>query len=1043
MAVSLPIVILLYDRALLAGSFRGAWRRRWGLYLALAGTWAVFLAWQACAAPRPFAGHGVKAAWHEYARSQPGVILHYLRLAFWPHPLVLDYGWKVAQTAGEILPGTIVVGGLAAATAYALVRRSPWGLLGAWFFLILAPTSSVLPLVDMAFEHRMYLPLAAVVTAAVLGGYLCLTEVARRQWLSPPSAAAWGLCLSGGMALALGTATWHRNADYHSDLGLWQDVARKTPGNPRPLEAVGECLSNRGQLREAIPYFQQALDLRPHYPEAHNNFGKCLLDCGEWQAAAGHFEQAIALRPEFAVAHSNLGMCLAQRGEWRAAFGQFEQALTLRPEYATAHYNFAKTLAESGQADAAITHYEKALEVEAANANAHINLGKVLAARGGREAAMAHYRAAAEVQPDLVEPHYNLANALAGGGQIDAAIDEYRQALAIRPGYAPAHANLGSPGGPRTIRRRHRPLPAGAGHRARPGRGPQPPRHGLVRARAGATKPSPNTAKPWKSSPTSCRHAAISMPPGPSSHEGVESIPCVTIELEDKRRISQQAPTTSRGRCAAAGGGNRRRPPLPAAGRRAARAGHRRRLLQQPGLRVRVRRRNRYHRQPADPLPLAALVSVPGALRRPHVSAQPSGGHILLRHRLCRGRCDHASLSPHEPGHSPGGRADAVGRRTPHAAAAAARGRFGRAATPLALTVALLWTLHPLQTEAVTYIVQRYESLMALFYLLAMYAAIRCGTSARPWPWAAAAVVATLLALGTKEVAVSLPIMILLYDRVLLADSFRESWRRRWGLYLGLAAAWLAFAVLLSTPPRLWAGSGPKVAWYRIRPQRSRESSCITCGWRSGRIRWSWTTAGRSPAPSARSCRACLCWACWPAPAWALWRQSAWGLLGAWFFLILAPTSSVMPLADMAFEHRMYLPLAAVVTAVVLAGYLLGAEMVRRRRLPWRRRHGLRRVPRGRHRAGPGLRHLAAEHRLPDRTVALRRHPGQGARQRPGPTATWVRPCSRPATPTRPSATSAGPWKSSPTTPASITISATCWPPADKPTRRLPNISRP
>ena len=103
------------------------------------------------------------------------------------------------------------------------------------------------------------------------------------------------------------------------------------------------------------------------------------------------------------------------------------------------------------------------------------------------------------------------------------------------------------------------------------------------------------------------------------------------------------------------------------------------------------------------------------------------------------------------------------------------RDRFGQASTPLALAVALLWAVHPLQTESVTYVVQRYESMMGLFYLLAVYGLIRCGSSTHPYGWGAVTVAATLLALGSKEVAVSLPIMILLYDRVLLAGSFAES----------------------------------------------------------------------------------------------------------------------------------------------------------------------------------------------------------------------------------------------------------------------------
>jgi hypothetical protein len=141
--------------------------------------------------------------------------------------------------------------------------------------------------------------------------------------------------------------------------------------------------------------------------------------------------------------------------------------------------------------------------------------------------------------------------------------------------------------------------------------------------------------------------------------------------------------------------------------------------------------------------------------------------------------------------------------------------RFAAAATPLALATALIWTLHPLQTQAVTYVVQRYESLMGLFYLLSLYAAIRSGTSPHPRRWAAAAVAAALLGMGSKEVAVSIPLSILLYDRAFLAGSFREAWNRRRGMYVGLACAWAGFALLFafSYSRGSWAGYGLPTSW--------------------------------------------------------------------------------------------------------------------------------------------------------------------------------------------------------------------------------------
>ena len=126
------------------------------------------------------------------------------------------------------------------------------------------------------------------------------------------------------------------------------------------------------------------------------------------------------------------------------------------------------------------------------------------------------------------------------------------------------------------------------------------------------------------------------------------------------------------------------------------------------------------------------------------------------------------------------------------------RDRFGAAAIWLAAAIALIWEVHPLQTESVTYIVQRSELLMGLFLLLTLYCTLRGSQSSRPRAWYLAAVVSCALGMGSKEVMVGAPLIVLLYDRVFLASSFRELWQRRIGLYIGLAATWLILAVLVA-----------------------------------------------------------------------------------------------------------------------------------------------------------------------------------------------------------------------------------------------------
>ena len=125
------------------------------------------------------------------------------------------------------------------------------------------------------------------------------------------------------------------------------------------------------------------------------------------------------------------------------------------------------------------------------------------------------------------------------------------------------------------------------------------------------------------------------------------------------------------------------------------------------------------------------------------------------------------------------------------------RPAIAAAADGLALAVALIWVVHPLQTESVTYIYQRMESLMGLCYLLTLYCFVRSASSPRPRLWLEAAVVCCAAGMGSKEVMVTVPLLVLWYDRVFVAQSWRDLFRRRWRFYAALATTWIIlFAVI-------------------------------------------------------------------------------------------------------------------------------------------------------------------------------------------------------------------------------------------------------
>jgi protein O-mannosyl-transferase len=250
-----------------------------------------------------------------------------------------------------------------------------------------------------------------------------------------------------------------------------------------------------------------------------------------------------------------------------------------------------------------------------------------------------------------------------------------------------------------------------------------------------------------------------------------------------------------------------------------------------------------------------------------------------------------------------------------------------RAKWPAAVA-ALIWIAHPVQTESVTYLVQRTESLMGLFYLLTLYCTIRgiqwAGPSATAW--FVAAVVACALGMGCKEVMVTAPLVVLLYDRVFFAGSFRQIAARRLGLYVGLAATWIILAILAAGGPR----SASVGFWRGVSAVGYAENQCIAIITYLKLFVWPHPLLVDYGVPRVMSIAQAAPYAAAVvvlliATVVAFVYRPAIGFLGAWFFIILAPTSSFVPIiSEVAAERRMYLPLAA----LAVLGVVLGDRLI-------------------------------------------------------------------------------------------------------------------
>lgn len=427
--VSAPLLVMLYDRTWVAGSWREVWRRRAGFHGALLSTWVVLAGLVMASGGRGgTAGFGLEVSSWTYALTQCKVIIGYLQRALWPHPLVFDHNVRMAGGLGEVWPWALLLLGMLGTSGYLFVRKPAVGFLGAWFFLILAPTSSIVPVADAMVEHRMYLPLAAVIALLVAGLHGRLGRAAIPVWV--------------GVAALWGGLTAFRNLDYSSPLALWTDTVRKVPESARSHNNLGAYFLNEGRLEEAREEFTTALRLDPRYASAHYNLGQLREKTGAMAEAITAYEEAVKFNPRLADARVNLGNLLDRQGRAADAVPHYEAALQLDPLAGDVHANLGSVLLKLRRTAPALEHLKKALEIDPERAETWCALARASQQQNDPAGARRAAERALQLKPDFAEALYVLGNLDAAAGNFAAAIARYRRATELAPTYTAARNNL-------------------------------------------------------------------------------------------------------------------------------------------------------------------------------------------------------------------------------------------------------------------------------------------------------------------------------------------------------------------------------------------------------------------------------------------------------------------------------------------------------------------------------------------------------------------------------------------------------------------------
>jgi len=469
--LTLPFMVWALERSFISPGAKTPWKRLapyFGITLVLPLTMALtrtvdFVHMRKANEPIP------NMTWWEYLVTQFRVMFTYLRLLCFPVKQMLDYDYPLYKTifSGATflsLMGLIGIG-------WAAVRqrlRQPLVTFGAlWFFLTIFPESGMIPIRDLIFEHRLYLPMLGFAMAVVGVSFLFLGKT---DWRRPTV-----FVLVLGLAFCI--LTYRRNFVWKSQMAMWEDVAQKAPGKARAYKGIGFEYEKKGQMDKALEVYQKAIELHPTYDEVYYNMANIYIEQKKLDLAMAMYDRAIEIKPNYAMAFHNRALLYAMLKENDKAIENLNQAITLQPDYTLAYRNrgyyhvlndafesaipdysmalkldpdYSTVYSERGAAYAklgdferAIPDYMNALRLNMRTPQIYSNLGYALYRTGKPQEALRHLTTAIQMDPNFVNAVHNRAQIYAAAKEYKRALGDFNRAIALAPDFAVAYRNRG------------------------------------------------------------------------------------------------------------------------------------------------------------------------------------------------------------------------------------------------------------------------------------------------------------------------------------------------------------------------------------------------------------------------------------------------------------------------------------------------------------------------------------------------------------------------------------------------------------------------
>ena len=375
---------------------------------------------------------GGTSPWH-YLLTQFRVIVTYIRLLFLPLNQNLDYDFSISKSifAWPVLMSFSFLAGILywAKQLFSRYRLVSFSI--CWFFLTLSLESSVFPLKNVIFEHRLYLPLVGYSMFLVSGVYYLFSKNTIKTMVIILT-----LIVSFNSIL-----TYQRNKVWKDEITLWSDALGKSPHKARPINDLGFAYCQLGNYALAISDYNKAIAIDPNFADAYVGRGLSYANQGKFAQAISDYNKAIALEPTFAEAYNNRGIFYLHQGDSAKAISDLSKAIHEDSLDVKAYYNRGCSYAKQGNFVQALSDYSRAIEIDSSYADAYYNRGLSLAQQKFFAQALFDFNKTIEINSNYGDAYNNRGIIYAMQGKFAQAISDFNQAIKINPKDSQAYNN--------------------------------------------------------------------------------------------------------------------------------------------------------------------------------------------------------------------------------------------------------------------------------------------------------------------------------------------------------------------------------------------------------------------------------------------------------------------------------------------------------------------------------------------------------------------------------------------------------------------------